>query len=51
MSNLGVYSIFFFFGTLKLTITGIQYFYLRETIHLTDKEKKTVYLPRRLKLA
>lgn len=47
--NLGSSFIFFFFGGLKLTICSVLYFYLRETISLTDKEKKTVYLPRKYK--
>jgi len=49
VDNLGPAFIFFFFGALKLTIMAVQYFYFRETIHLTDREKKTVYLPRKYK--
>lgn len=44
VANLGPAFIFFFFGGLKLTLGVIQYFFVKETIHLTDKEKKTLYL-------
>lgn len=49
VDSLGPAYIFFFFGASKLTIMAVQYFYLRETISLTDREKKTVYLPRKYK--
>ena len=49
VNKLGPSFIFFLFGGLKLSIGAVQYFYIRETISLTDREKKTVYLPRKYK--
>lgn len=44
VESLGPASIFFILGGLKLAIGVFQYLFLKETFHLTDKEKKSLYL-------
>ena len=45
--GLGPSPLYYIFGGLMLTASVFQMFFLKETAHLTDKEKKDLYTPKK----
>ena len=48
--GLGPSPLYYIFGGLMLTASVLQIFFIKETAHLTDKEKKDLYTPQKFLL-
>jgi hypothetical protein len=49
VNNLGPQYVYLFFGAMSTVGTLFHFIIIKETAHLTDKEKKSLYIPKRIK--
>lgn len=46
VNTIGPSPLFYIYGAVTLTAAVFMYFFVKETAHLTDKEKKMIYAPK-----